>query len=54
MNALPTAAKEQPTNPNPETTPISLADRLVLWMFLLGFVLFGLILIGDLFSGLLR
>jgi hypothetical protein len=54
MNTLPTSATEQPSQPNLESTPIPLYDRFVLWMFLLGFVLFGLILLGDLFSGLLR
>jgi hypothetical protein len=37
-----------------EPTGIPLYDRFVLWMFMLGFVLFGLILVGDLVVGFFR
>jgi len=43
-----------PNNDNANVPAIPLYDRLILWMFLIGFVLFGLILLGDLFSGLVR
>jgi hypothetical protein len=42
------------TNPhqtNAESEPIALGDCLVLWMFLFAFVLFGVIILGDLFAG---
>ena len=37
-----------------ESEPIPLYDRLVLWMFLAGFALFGVIIIGDLVLGFFR
>jgi hypothetical protein len=54
MTSLPTTSNVKPETTNNDLPAIPLYDRLVLWMFLLGFVLFGLILLGDLFTGLLR
>jgi len=53
------ATPETPATPQPEPTKpaaesIPLYDRFVLWMFLLGFVFFGVILLGDLLSGFFR
>jgi len=52
MNATEKVAKSQ--QPCAESDGIPLYDRLVLWMFLAGFVLFGVILLGDLLGGLLQ
>jgi hypothetical protein len=45
-----------PTPPTPAAEPegIPLYDRLVLWMFLVGFILFGVILGGDMVAGFFR
>ena len=50
-NAPPTA---NPHSPTPESEAIPLYDRLVLWLFLLGFVTFGLILVGDMIAAFFR
>lgn len=44
----------QVSTPPGEPNGIPLYDRFVLWMFMLGFVLFGLILVGDLVVGFFR
>lgn len=54
-----TATPETPVTPTPqpaktEAESIPLYDRFVLWMFLLGFVFFGVILLGELLSGFFR
>ena len=53
---MPSTTPETPTTPQPtnESEPIPLYDRFVLWMFLLGVVFFGVVLLGDLLSGLFR
>jgi hypothetical protein len=58
-DAMNTATPESPVNPNPsqagaDSEPIPLYDRLVLWMFAIGFAMIGLIILGDLIIGLLR
>jgi hypothetical protein len=50
---------ETPAGGNPESgsrdpKAIPYYDRFVLWMFLLGFVIFAVILLGDLLTVLLR
>jgi hypothetical protein len=50
-NAPPNA---NPPTPHPEADAIPVYDRLVLWMFLFGFVTFGLILVGDLIVAFFR
>ena len=54
-----TATPETPTKTNSQQTdansdPIPLYDRLVLWMFALGFLAIGLIILGDLILALFR
>lgn len=53
--ALPETAPA-PTQPaeKPQDDKIPLYDRFVLWMFLLGFVFFAILLLGDLLAGLFR
>ena len=52
-------ATEAPATPNvqpqkSEPEPIPVYDRLVLWMFVAGIVMFALLLLGDMFIGLLQ
>lgn len=50
-------AEQTPANPqqvNADSEPIPFYDRAVLWMFLVGFLLFGIILLGDLICGFFR
>jgi hypothetical protein len=54
-----TATPQTPMNANPSQSDadfdsIPLYDRLVLWMFALGFAVIGLIILGDLIVGLFR
>jgi hypothetical protein len=55
----PTASVESPSSPahpvhsGPDAA-ISTPDKFVLWMFVLGFLLFAVILIADLVSSLFR
>jgi hypothetical protein len=49
-----TSATSKPEPAKPGAEGIPLYDRFVLWMFLLGFVFFGVILLGDLLSGFFR
>jgi hypothetical protein len=53
------APPETPAPPTPEPAKteaesIPFHDRFVLWMFLLGFVFFGVILLGEMLSGFFR
>ncbi len=43
-----------PQTLTPEPAEISIGNRLVLWMFLVFFVLFGLIIVADLITGFFR
>jgi hypothetical protein len=52
MNAAETPTKSQ--QPSTDSEPIPAYDRAVLWMFLLGFVAFGVVLIADLITGFFR
>jgi hypothetical protein len=52
MNA-PTQPRSQHEHPT-EPEAIPLCDRAVLWMFVVVFILFAAILMGDLFLGFVR
>lgn len=52
--ALPNTPNAPTEAPKPETPVIPVYDRLVLWMFLLVFIFFAVVLLGDMLSGLFR
>jgi hypothetical protein len=61
MNAATPSSQASNLNPTPnvpstpeDATGIPLYDRMVLWMFLLGFILFGVIILGDMLAGYFR
>lgn len=51
MNANDASTSKEKIEPE---LPATFGDRLVLWMFLAGIVLFGLVLLGDLVNGMFR
>lgn len=54
MNPVEAPASTNPQPANADSEHIPLTDRLMLWMLVFGFVLFAVIILGDLLLGVLR